>query len=160
MSKQRASSSKKHSQSTTSLSRRDARQRAVAILYESKIKNISALDIANSEGPAAIDALTYRLVAGVSNELEAIDEMIALNSKNWDFERLPIVEVSILEIAIFELLDLTNNQAVVINEAVELTKQLSDPKSTSYINGILSTIASQYLVDPAFVETVDNENTQ
>ena len=133
---------------TTALSRRDARQRAISILYESKIKEISAIEIADDEGKSTVDPLTYYLIEGVGADLEAIDSIIGRLSTNWTFDRLPLVERCILEIAIFELLDTSNNQAIVINEAVELVRRLGEPKSTSYINGILSTVAAEYLVKP------------
>lgn len=136
------------------LARREARQRAVSIIYEAKIKEITPKSVAEEQGRTSLDDLTAYLVDGVDAETQSIDAIIDRLSSNWQFDRLPLVEVCILEIAIFELLDGRNNKAVVINEAVELTKLIADPKSVKFINGILANIAKQYL-EPNPIQNID-----
>lgn len=68
-------------------------------------------------------------------------------SRNWDFGRLAYMDVVIMQIAIAEMLTFANIPvSVTINEFVDLAKVYSTPKSASYINGMLDTIA-RYLVD-------------
>ena len=68
-------------------------------------------------------------------------------SRNWDFSRLAYMDVVIMQIAIAEMLNFPNIPvSVTINEFVELAKLYSTPKSGSYINGMLDSIA-RYLVD-------------
>ena len=60
----------------------------------------------------------------------------------WDMDRLPTVDRNILRLAIYELIwtpDLP--EGVVINEALELAKQLSTDESASYIHGVLGKIS-------------------
>ena len=137
---------KKAKTPSATLSRRRARERAVSVLYEAKIKEISPVDIITDEGLAIVDPLTIYLVSGVHEATGDIDAMIARLSSNWEFDRIPIINVCILEIAIFELLDARNTPAVVINEAVDLAKTFSETKSAKFVNGVLSAIASEYLV--------------
>ena len=67
-------------------------------------------------------------------------------SRNWDFSRLAYMDVVIMQIAIAELLTFPGIPAqVTINEFVELAKLYSTPRSSSYVNGMLDTIA-RYLV--------------
>ena len=63
-------------------------------------------------------------------------------SRNWDFSRLAYMDVVIMQIAIAEMLNFPNIPvSVTINEYVELAKLYSTPKSGSYINGMLDSIA-------------------
>lgn len=68
-------------------------------------------------------------------------------SRNWDFSRLAYMDVVIMQIAIAEMLTFANIPvSVTINEFVDLAKVYSTPKSASYINGMLDSIA-HYLID-------------
>lgn len=67
-------------------------------------------------------------------------------SRNWDFSRLAYMDVVIMQIAIAEMLNFPNIPVnVTINEYVDLAKLYSTPKSGSYINGMLDSIA-RYLI--------------
>lgn len=63
-------------------------------------------------------------------------------SRNWDFSRLAYMDVVIMQLAIAEMMTFPNIPVnVTINEYVELAKLYSTPRSGSYINGMLDTIA-------------------
>ena len=67
-------------------------------------------------------------------------------SRNWDFSRLAYMDVVIMQIAIAEMLTFPAIPiSVTINEFVDLAKIYSTPKSGSYINGMLDSIA-RYLI--------------
>ena len=67
-------------------------------------------------------------------------------SRNWDFSRLAYMDIVIMQIAIAEMLTFPNIPvSVTINEYVDFAKLYSTPKSGSYINGMLDTIA-RYLI--------------
>ncbi|CAB4819885.1 MAG: transcription antitermination factor NusB [Actinobacteria bacterium] len=123
--------------------RSEARERALTILYEAHSKRI-----APSEALAALvigpDAFTSRLVLGVDAEFERFDALIREHSKNWSLERMPVLDVTILRIALFELSSEADTPtAVIINEAVELAKRFSTDDSGKFVNGMLSAIAPQ-----------------
>ena len=68
-------------------------------------------------------------------------------SRNWDFSRLAYMDVIIMQLAIAEMMTFPNIPVnVTINEYVELAKVYSTPRSGSYINGMLDTIA-RHLID-------------
>lgn len=68
-------------------------------------------------------------------------------SRNWNFSRLPYMDVVLMQIAIAEMLTFPNIPiSVTINEYVDLAKLYSTPKSGGYINGMLDAIA-RHLVD-------------
>ena len=75
------------------------------------------------------------------------DEYRSLISKylrNWDLGRLAYMDVIIMQAAIAEFLTFPNiPTSVTINEYVEIAKWYSTPKSSSYINGILDTVAKK-----------------
>ena len=63
-------------------------------------------------------------------------------SRNWDFSRLAYMDVVIMQIAIAEMMTFPNIPvSVTINEFVDLAKLYSTPRSGSYVNGMLDTIA-------------------
>jgi len=123
--------------------RSEARERALTILYEAHSKRI-----APSEALSALvirpDAFTSRLVLGVEAESERFDVLIREHSKNWSLERMPVLDVTILRVALFELSSEADTPtAVIINEAVELAKRFSTDDSGKFVNGMLSAIAPQ-----------------
>lgn len=75
------------------------------------------------------------------------DEYRSLISKylrNWDLSRLAYMDIVIMQTAIAEFITFPNIPVcVTINEYVEIAKWYSTPKSASYINGILDTVAKK-----------------
>lgn len=78
------------------------------------------------------------LVCGVGTHGPELDEYISRYAMNWKFERIPRTATAIMRVAMFEILympQIPNGAA--INEAVEIAKKYEDPKTVSFINGIL-----------------------
>lgn len=78
------------------------------------------------------------LVRGVYDHCPELDEYISRYAIGWKFARIPRVAVSIMRVAMYEILymqDIPN--AAAINEAVELTKHYESPEVVSFVNGIL-----------------------
>jgi N utilization substance protein B len=81
------------------------------------------------------------LVKGTTAHLEAIDTVLQNTSKNWQLHRMPVVDLSILRCATYEILYLDDiDPATSINEAIEIAKSYSTPDSPKFINGILDNI--------------------
>ena len=81
------------------------------------------------------------LVEGTTSHLEVIDELLQNTSKNWKLHRMPIVDLSILRCAAYEILYLSDiDPATSINEAIEIAKMYSTPDSSKFINGVLDNI--------------------
>lgn len=67
-----------------------------------------------------------------------IDKKIEESLTNWKLDRVSKVNLSILRLAIGEMLYIEDvPEKVAINEAIELTKKYSDEKSVAFINGVL-----------------------
>lgn len=81
------------------------------------------------------------LYDGVMENLEKIDEAIIKHLKDWDFERLGSIERATLRLAGYEILFGDLDSAVVINEAVEITKAFGTEQSPKFINGVLDAIS-------------------
>ncbi len=79
---------------------------------------------------------------------EEYRDMIAANVKNWEFQRLAYMDIVIMQTAIAEFLNFSNiPTSVTINEYVEIAKWYSTPRSASYVNGVLDTIAKNIKKD-------------
>ena len=83
-------------------------------------------------------AFAEELIHGTLEYLEAVDSEIKEHAANWTFDRIAKVDLSVLRLAIFELLQRRDIPPIVsINEAIELGKIYSTPDSKRFINGIL-----------------------
>lgn len=68
-------------------------------------------------------------------------ELIAERTKNWESERIALMDTILMKMAICELMNFPSIPVkVTINEYLELSKDYSTPKSNSFINGILDKI--------------------
>ncbi len=86
------------------------------------------------------------LIKGVIQHREAIDEHIKKHCKNWDFNRIAVVDRNIMRLAIFEMLHREDIPPVVsINEAVDIAKKFSTEDSGKFVNGILDKVRGEIL---------------
>jgi N utilization substance protein B len=84
------------------------------------------------------------LVEGTWTRLADIDEHIARFSRNWRVERMGRVELTLLRLAMFELICCPDvPPKVVLNEAIELMSRFGDVKSKHFVNGILDAAARE-----------------
>lgn len=80
-------------------------------------------------------------------------------SINWDFSRLAYMDIIIMQVAIAEMLSFPSIPInVTINEFVEIAKAYSTPRSGSYINGMLDTIAHHLIETGRLLKRIDNRN--
>jgi N utilization substance protein B len=124
--------------------RSKARKRALEVLYEAEIRGEPPADVldrrASDAGqPLAEQAFVDRLVEGVAEHRDRIDELVATYSVGWTLDRMPIVDRNILRLGVYELL--WNDEVpdgVAISEAVALATELSTDESPRFVNGLLS----------------------
>ncbi len=89
-------------------------------------------------------AFSDELIFGVIENLDAIDDKIKEIANNWDFDRIAKIDLSILRMAIYELLFRKDIPPVVtINEAIDLSKMYSSEESRRFVNGILDKLRGQ-----------------
>lgn len=80
------------------------------------------------------------LYRGVKDNLVAVDLAINHNLKEWDLSQIGNIERAILRLGAYEILYSELDNAVVINEAIELAKKLCNDTSPKFINGVLDAI--------------------
>ncbi|HEX6968310.1 MAG TPA: transcription antitermination factor NusB [Micromonosporaceae bacterium] len=128
--------------------RRKARKRALDVLYEADLRELAPTDVLTTYlerlGRPLPEHITYtiRLVEGVTEHRERIDELIASYAEGWRVDRMPVVDRNLARIAVYELRHVDEvDPPVAITEAVELAKQMSTPESPRFLNGVLGRIA-------------------
>lgn len=78
------------------------------------------------------------VVDAFADHKEAVDESVSAHLKGWTIERISKVDLSIVRLAITEILYIDSlTPAISINEAVNLAKKYSDDESAVFVNGIL-----------------------
>lgn len=80
------------------------------------------------------------LIRNTIIHLEEIEGMLQKHSDNWSIERIVHLDLSILRIAIYEMLYTETPPAVIINEAIEIAKKYSSETSNKFVNGILDAV--------------------
>ncbi|PPF14492.1 transcription antitermination factor NusB [Rathayibacter sp. AY1A4] len=130
--------------------RTKARKRALDILYNADVRQISFAQSLRAEAeraanePAREASWLYarEIVDGVIDHADEIDELISRLAQGWTLSRMPLVDRAILRIGVWEIL---HNDAVpdgvAISEAVEAATSLSTDDSAGFINGLLASVA-------------------
>ena len=122
--------------------RREARERALSLLYEAESKQVEPSAVL-AELPVAPDPYVLDVVRGVEAQRAQIDELVATHAIGWTVDRMPVVDRALLRMATFELLARPDvPTGVIISEAVELATQYSTEESGRFVNGMLATIAT------------------
>ena len=122
--------------------RHQARERALGLLYEAEMKQVPVEQILDALAVAP-DPYVVTLVRGVVAHQARIDELLRGAARQWELERMPVVDRAVLRLATYELLaEAEVPLSVVIDEAVELAGQYSTDDSGRFVNGVLSTVAT------------------
>ncbi|NDK90987.1 transcription antitermination factor NusB [Gordonia desulfuricans] len=130
--------------------RHKARRRAVDLLFEAEAKQVSPADLVaerrvlvhTDESVGQIHPYTARVIDGLVADQAQIDAVVSSHLRGWTLERLPAVDRAILRLATWELFNATDvDPVVIVDEAVELAKELSTDESPSFVNGVLGRIA-------------------
>jgi N utilization substance protein B len=123
--------------------RREARERALGLLYEAEVKGIAPSTVLE-ELPVAPDPFAAAEVSGVGRCMPRLDALIGRYSVDWAVDRMPAVDRALLRMAVWELLERPEiPTGAVISEAVELAKTFSTEESGRFVNGVLGSIASE-----------------
>ena len=85
---------------------------------------------------------------GIELHKDEIDELISHNlKKNWSLNRISKINLSLIKIAIFEMVYLNLPYKIAINEVVELAKKYADDSAPVFINGILASVVKEKELD-------------
>ena len=124
-------------------SRREARERAMSLLYEAETKGVAPADLLG-ELPARPEPFVAELVRGVGEHADRVDALIGKFARDWAIDRMPAVDRNVLRLAVYELLERPDvPTAAVISEAVELAKRYSTDESGRFVNGVLASVAAE-----------------
>ena len=130
------------------MTRRESRELAFVLLFEKSFSDATLDEILENAGEAreiVRDAFAMSLTEGVLTHTDEIDERISEFSHKWSKDRLSRVALSILRLAIYEMLwEHSIPISVSINEAVELAKRYGGDADASFINGVLGGIARRH----------------
>jgi len=90
------------------------------------------------------------------------DGHISKYAKNWDIERISLMDRTILRMGIGEMVNFSNIPVKVsINESIDIAKNYSSPKSGKFINGLLDVISLNLLKEKKIIKTgkglIDNK---
>ncbi len=126
---------------------RGGRELALHLLYQMEVRS-ETLDQILPEAieffqPSPDDrAYAVRLTEYALEDRASSEELLAKNATNWDPTRFAVLDLCILRLAIAELCrvpEMPSNK--ILNEAIELAKSYSTPKSGGFVNGLLDPIA-------------------
>ena len=132
-----------------------SRRAALQVLYSAEITNTAVSELlakdcavvleSEEQELACPDAYAISLLNGVEAHREEIDQMVDSSSENWAISRMPIMDRSILRIAVYEMMfESSLSLSVSIDEAVELAKKYGgEDESHRFVNGVLGQIAKR-----------------
>ena len=128
------------------MNRKTARENAFILLFEGASKQDETaeeiFDKAVNDRALKCDEYVKNVFFGVYENSKIIDEIIEKCSVGWKRDRISIVSIAIIRLAVYELMFIDDIPAKVsINEAVELSKAYDDDKARAFINGILNSVA-------------------
>jgi N utilization substance protein B len=130
--------------------RRDGRVAALQYLFAWSLNHPQNLPedlkvfFSNMEQPREHYAFGEELIHGVIEHAPAIDAQIKTLAQNWEFDRIAKIDLTIMRIAMFEMIHRKDIPPVVsINEAIDLSKQFSNADAKRFINGILDRVKDQ-----------------
>jgi N utilization substance protein B len=123
--------------------RHEARERAVHLLYEARIKDRSGPDTV-ADQVTAPDPYTVDLVRGVAARADELDALIGRLAHGWTLERMPALDVEVLRVACYELADRPDvPTGVILSEAVDLASRYGTDDSAQFVNGVLAAAARE-----------------
>jgi N utilization substance protein B len=129
--------------------RREARERVLALLYEADAKGCPPAEVLTMQ-VLPPEAFVSDIVEGVGTFQAETDALIRRFAKGWSLERMPVIDRSLLRMAIYELGHRPDvPTGAVISEAVELAKRYSTDDSGKFVNGMLAAIARELRGDEA-----------
>ncbi|WP_394232911.1 transcription antitermination factor NusB [Niallia oryzisoli] len=125
------------------MKRRTAREKALQAIFQIEMSQPTIEDALEHvlEGQPN-DPYLIKLVNGVVEHMDEINDMISKQLEKWTLDRLANVDRNILRLAVYELLycqdDVPAN--VIMDEAIEIAKIYGDDQSSKFINGVLSKV--------------------
>ena len=125
--------------------RHQARASVITLLYANDIGNsevekfqddiLEDTKIRNKQKEFALN-----LYNGVIKNLKTVDEELNKHLKDWKINDIGNIERAILRLGTYEILFEKLDDAVIINEAIELAKELGGDTAPKFVNGVLDAV--------------------
>ena len=81
------------------------------------------------------------LISGTVENIAAVDDMIQTHLKNWTLKRLNRVDLAVLRLSVYTLMFQSDMPpSIVIDEAVDISKEFGTDDSYRFVNGVLDSI--------------------
>lgn len=129
------------------MGRRELREQIFLLLFRVEFNELSDMpeqmqlflaDDETERKQADADYITTKYDK-IMEKLSAIDEQLEQKAENWNIARMGKVELTILRLALYEMMyDEDVPAGVAINEAVELAKKFGQESSGSFVNAVLA----------------------
>ena len=117
--------------------RGDQRRAAVVALYQQEVTGRPAAELLERDARP----FTRELVEGVGERREKLDVLIEAHAIGWKLDRIAPLELSILRVALHELLDRPDVPAeAAIDEAIESAKELCGADAPAFVNGVRAAV--------------------
>jgi N utilization substance protein B len=129
--------------------RREGREAAVQFLFAHELHLEHTAEEQDAfwgihNAKTSVRTYAEKLIRGVLAHLTEIDAVIGPVVENFRIERLANVDRNILRLAVYEFLHVPEVPApVIMNEAIEIAKNLGGTESGSFVNGVLHKIAQK-----------------
>ena len=110
---------------------------------------IDAMTGANEDKKFLIDLLRMTVL-----NKERYDKIIEGKLHNWEFDRVAVMDLILMRMAMTEIFEMPSIPLkVTLNEAIELAKHFSSPRSSVFINGLLDRTIAEGLREKTIVKT-------
>lgn len=132
--------------SSTRKGRRYSREILLQVLYEAAVAGRQAallLESRAQELELGEEERSYarHLCSTIDGLLSEIDAEIAAAAPQWPLSQIAKIDLSVMRMAVAELMLAEVPVAVIINEAVELAKSYGAQSTGAFVNGALGSIA-------------------
>ena len=129
--------------------RRRSREIILKLLYQKELNEQNPEDMLEQfwherEENEEVKIFVASIFCGVNESKDELDTWIMKYSKNWDLNRLSIIDKCILRLSVYELLHRKDiPPKVSINEAIDISKKYSNEDAGKFINGILDKVSKE-----------------
>jgi N utilization substance protein B len=101
----------------------------------------------NEEDEQYVRILFRKTILGTKKCSDLIDH----NTTNWELERIALMDILVMQLAITEILEFPEIPVkVTLNEYIEIAKYYCTSKSSTFVNGILDKVVREMRVDGMF----------
>ncbi len=129
------------------MTRHESREQAFIITFEKLFTNESVSEIiekAKEIRQIKDNEYAFKVALGVEENFSKIDETFSDYLQNWNKDRLSNVALCALRVATYEFLFIPQvPTSVIIDEAVEITKNYSTKEDSAFVNGVLGNMAKE-----------------